>query len=887
MKAERAAAEARRARTSDSLRDVWRDMEARGWTPETDKTRTAWLRDGTEPPRYTGTDTIIAKGGAPKQTKSFLERVNGAVKDLSMKIGGPVSGATAEQQAVIRAYAEANNLEIGIRATDRLTAAGTRLGVKLGLAAKPEAVKAKSILGIVFGETWWKPSTWLRSDLDLAYIRGGKGNFFTNDEILAHADALNTRLMLAGDKNPSFMHGAHFTMGADSGGYLSNAKIAKIGDAGPVNVFTGQGMTTRLAGDAGLVAASAGDGRRAVRGFMSKPIDDPWYYEPNPVAFDGGGGHGGGGGDGGGDGGGGGLLDELKAHARSLRTDMTADCSPSGRCAWAAEIGQLHAREILQGAPNTSIHQISFPSSHQILIGRAEGSWFVQDPTFTQFTTMSGQGELSLPPNPFFQNLVARDASFAAIQRDGIAFFESRTQVTEVLRAYMRGFDVEASPQIMFNSADYRGDLAEGLLPSRAQWLTHPFNPRSPTYGEAMLVAGPATGTAAPGATAALVVGTAVRLADAALGRWLATDPSIRYLQLDVSIADLPAGELGRAYITQLDAAGRPSEGRIVLDWNGDGHGWFVDPTPLDASEFADPTSAAFGRYDLFSVLAHEIGHVLGFLRGYDGYDRTSSRTPTARSASCRQPSPRASPRTAATSPTCRTDLMADRLGLFQRKLPSALAAAIIRAAQGSASRSTPPPVGGAALGGGRGRQRRLRRRDPVRGRLRLADPGRRGVEDGQGVLAETPTLAARFLQQLFVPSRCPGPRLHARQRPLRRAGGRTAGRLRGGAARARVHGAGRRCGRARRHRLAAEPAGRRHRPRCRQRAARGPGQRCEAGQDRPHGPGPGPGDGALLRPHRLRRARQHGRESTMCSSSSTGPRWRRPTPSGRPWTPQ
>src|SRR5207245_4241290 len=49
-------------------------------------------------------------------------------------------------------------------------------------------------------------------------------------------------------------------------------------------------------------------------------------------------------------------------------------------------------------------------------------------------------------------------------------------------------------------------------------------------------------------------------------------------------------------------------------DANAAGHGWFVDPTPQDASEFAAglTDSPAAGRVDLLTVLTHEMGHILG-----------------------------------------------------------------------------------------------------------------------------------------------------------------------------------------------------------------------------------------------------------------------------------
>jgi hypothetical protein len=61
----------------------------------------------------------------------------------------------------------------------------------------------------------------------------------------------------------------------------------------------------------------------------------------------------------------------------------------------------------------------------------------------------------------------------------------------------------------------------------------------------------------------------------------------------------------------------------IVIDPTAAGFGWFVDATPLDSTEFgasaghgqvqAGPSSPAYGRMDLLTVVMHEFGHVLGY----------------------------------------------------------------------------------------------------------------------------------------------------------------------------------------------------------------------------------------------------------------------------------
>jgi VCBS repeat-containing protein len=95
--------------------------------------------------------------------------------------------------------------------------------------------------------------------------------------------------------------------------------------------------------------------------------------------------------------------------------------------------------------------------------------------------------------------------------------------------------------------------------------------------------------------------------------------------------AGASASQLAALHATTFSVAdlsgvtvGEETSGHITIDIDAASHGWFVDPTPNDNSEFThavnatgtdlytDPSNAAAGHLDLLTTVTHELGHVLG-----------------------------------------------------------------------------------------------------------------------------------------------------------------------------------------------------------------------------------------------------------------------------------
>jgi uncharacterized repeat protein (TIGR01451 family) len=163
---------------------------------------------------------------------------------------------------------------------------------------------------------------------------------------------------------------------------------------------------------------------------------------------------------------------------------------------------------------------------------------------------------------------------------------------------YLRNSNTPGAPDI--------GPFAYG----GANWL-----PVTSAYGWAgLLRAGDGAPTADPQpplTQAALdgIVGAALsRLQDAGVGGALLG----RLAAAQFQVSDLPATELGVAL---------PSTDRVLIDRDAAGHGWFVDPTPLQDEEYAPapwgalaaPAGTPAGDHmDLLTVVLHELGNLAG-----------------------------------------------------------------------------------------------------------------------------------------------------------------------------------------------------------------------------------------------------------------------------------
>jgi len=98
---------------------------------------------------------------------------------------------------------------------------------------------------------------------------------------------------------------------------------------------------------------------------------------------------------------------------------------------------------------------------------------------------------------------------------------------------------------------------------------------------------------------------------DAATATWQHALELDEPIDVQLVFHEFDDAQLGEARILDVDPDGRPVAGRVTIDNDAAGLGWYAsqgEPVPT-------------GKYDLYTVLLHEIGHTLGFTPAYAGFD--------------------------------------------------------------------------------------------------------------------------------------------------------------------------------------------------------------------------------------------------------------------------
>ena len=103
------------------------------------------------------------------------------------------------------------------------------------------------------------------------------------------------------------------------------------------------------------------------------------------------------------------------------------------------------------------------------------------------------------------------------------------------------------------------------------------------------------------------------KLLDQAVGEWEAKLGIDLDVNIQLKVKNYDDTQLGESYIVSLADDGRPLTGVIVLDTDAAGLYWSINTDEV-----------LEGKYDLYTVILHEVGHVLGFTDQYSAFTKVA-----------------------------------------------------------------------------------------------------------------------------------------------------------------------------------------------------------------------------------------------------------------------